>query len=143
MLAAVLAALALVATRAPRGDSFAALAQTAGLPSAACDRIAAEGWSEGMLAERDWGGYCAWRFFPGRVVFADARVELYPKDVADDFTACMNAFPDTEQRLWRRGIRTLLLRRDSIAARFIEHSPLWRCAYSDGLAIVFRRASAR
>jgi hypothetical protein len=139
ILAIVLAALVLVAFRAPRGDWFAALAQTGKLPAAACDRIRDEGWSEGMMAERDWGGYCAWRFFPQRVVFAETRLEIYPSDVADDFNACMNAYPDTEQRLWRRGIRTLLLRRDSIAARFTEHSPLWRCVYSDRLAMVFRR----
>lgn len=141
-LAAVLALLAVIAVRAPRGDWFAVLAQTAELPAAACDRIRAEGWSEGLLAEREWGGYCAWRFFPQRVVFADNRLEIYPPDVAEDFMACMNAFPDSEQRLARRGIRTLLLRRDSIAARFTEQSPYWRCAYSDRHTMVFRRREA-
>jgi hypothetical protein len=89
-----------------------------------------------------YGSYLIWAAQPEYKVFADSRIELYPREIWHDYIRISNAQCGWEKRLEHYGINTLMLSRveqpalvDSVMA-----SAAWLELYQDRYAVVFVRA---
>jgi len=89
------------------------------------------------------GSYLLWRLSPRFQVFIDPRIELYPREVWQDYLDLSAGRANYQEVLDRYGIRLLLLSRTSQAGLVaqVQASPLWEQVYENAAedTIVFRR----
>lgn len=93
------------------------------------------------------GGYLAWRFYPGRRVFIDGRLEVHDTARFTDYLASQQDPRVFERQAERYGIRTVVWshRHALDAAPLLRHlagGPGWRLVHLDLAAAVFTRAES-
>ena len=78
---------------------------------------------------------------PANPVFADARIELFPDNVWEDYFAVADAAEGWQGILDRWRVDAIVLEpQDSTIAAKLKEDPDWRLAYHDGSGSVFVRS---
>jgi hypothetical protein len=110
-------------------------------PVAATDFLLAERPPGQLFHELGFGSYLIWAAQPDYKVFVDPRIELYPKDIWEDYIIIVNALPGWEKYLDGYGVRTLMLspERQPELIQAVENSAGWRKIYQDRAAVIFVR----
>jgi hypothetical protein len=133
----------LVAARAselPRGSWFDRYTEAEEFPKAALDWMEGQRIEGNVLNAYEWGGYCAWRWYPQRRVFIDGRAEVYFQHGWDDYYAIAMLQPGWGDRLNANRVNWMLL---SASTASLGNAALstgdWVVAYQDQTAVVLRR----
>jgi hypothetical protein len=87
--------------------------------------------------------YASWFEYasPANPVFADARIELFPDDVWDDYFAVIGADQGWQGILDRWRVDAIvLLPQDTTITAMLKDDPDWHLAYRDGSGSVFVRS---
>lgn len=102
-------------------------------PVGATDFLVEEGIVGPTFHRMEYGGYLFWRFYPQRVVFIDARIELFPPDLWDDYTTISAGGPGTAALLEHYGVEVLLLdtRFQAGLLEWAQTSGRWRLRYQN------------
>jgi hypothetical protein len=87
----------------------------------------------------NWGGYLIY-FLPEYPVFIDGRTDLYDGAVMQQWVQVMRGQEGWQAILDRYDARTILVETDAPLLETLEHSPQWRLAYRDALAVIYQRA---
>ncbi len=95
-----------------------------------------------LFHEMGFGSYLIWAAHPEYKVFADPRIELYPRDIWWDYIALVNALPGWDELLGEYDIHTIMLRPQGQEpfVDALQESSGWREIYKDQSAIIFVRA---
>lgn len=92
-----------------------------------------------LFNEYRWGGYLEWNA-PQVKEFIDPRMDIFAESgILDDYARAIHV-EDTFAVLDKYQIRYALLDRKTAMAYLLAHSPGWKVAYQDNLAVVFERA---
>src|SRR5262245_18025697 len=96
-----------------------------------------------IFSRFEWGEYLGWALRPaGYTIFMDARIEIYPDDVWDEYSAVTQGRADWEAILDAHQVDCLLL--DSTyhgkgLLPLVKQSPHWREVCQEGKAVLFLR----
>lgn len=94
-----------------------------------------------LFHEMGFGSYLIWATQPDYKVFVDPRIELYPREIWEEYIIIINALPGWEDYLDRYGVGVLMLNRnnqpDLIQA--VEGAESWKKIYQDDTAVIFER----
>lgn len=87
------------------------------------------------------GSYLIWAAYPQYQVFADSRIELFPKNVWLEYEKISNAEGDWEAELRDYGVNTLILSLTDqpLLVDAAQKSDEWDVAYRDNTAVIFNR----
>ena len=110
-------------------------------PVSAVDALCASP-SARIFAYDQWGDYLIYRLYPRTRVFLDGRSDFYGADFEKAALGVEHVKYDWEKTLDRFEIDTILLSPDAPLAGALKESRRWRLVYDDGVAVVFRSASA-
>ena len=128
------------ASELPKGSWFDAYTQADELPKAALDWMETQKIEGNVLNAYEWGGYCAWRWYPKRRVFIDGRAEVYFQHGWDDYYAIAMLQPGWGERLNANRVDWMLL---SPSTTSLGNAALqtgeWAVAYQDEKAVILRR----
>jgi hypothetical protein len=97
-----------------------------------------------LYSHFEWGEYLSWSAPPRNRIFMDCRIEIYPDDIWDDYTAITFAAPAWQALLDQYHVDYLILdaqwhgRTGLLAA--VAASPHWTPAFHSGAVRVFVRA---
>lgn len=127
------------AAELPPGSWFDACTQTDEFPKAALDWMETQKIEGNVLNAYEWGGYCAWRWYPQRRVFIDGRAEVYFQHGFDDYYAIWMLQPGWADRLNAQRVNWLLLSPTAPLANAALGTGDWVVAYHDEKAVVLRR----
>ena len=111
-------------------------------PVAAAGQLEKAGVFGAVFTEDLWGGYLIYRQYPRGRVFIDGRSDFYGAQFARRYIRAMNAQAGWESYLGGYGVNTVLLPPDAPLAGALRQSARWRLLYDDGVALIFRSASA-
>jgi len=111
-------------------------------PAAAVDTLGADP-SARIFASLQWGDYLIYRLYPRTRVFLDGRSDFYGADFEKNAFGVERVNYDWEKTLNRFAIDTILLSPATPLAGALKESRRWRLVYDDGVALVFRSASAQ
>ena len=92
-----------------------------------------------IFTHDEWGDYLIYKLYPRLRVFVDGRSDMYGEAFNRQFLNVMNVKPGWRETLARHRVDTVLLPVDSPLTGALKESTVWRVAYDDGTAIVFRR----
>ncbi len=96
-----------------------------------------------IFSHFEWGEYLAWSASPRYKVFMDGRIEIYPDDVWEKYTAVTFAKRDWDQILHDYGVDYLILDTDYHShtglLRQVAQSPNWRQAFQARSVVLFVR----
>ncbi len=99
-----------------------------------------------IFSRFEWGEYFGWSLAPQYKIFMDGRIEIYPDDVWQDFSAITRGRADWEKVLDRYGVDYLVLDSSGFNADLIlqvRESDLWEEMAASGNAILFRKRPPR
>lgn len=88
-----------------------------------------------------WGGYVIYRTYPELKVAIDDRHDLYGSEYLKKYLKIIRLEPGWDRALKDTGASWLLLPNQSAATTLLRQVPLWTIVYTDGTAVVFRRAA--
>ena len=110
-------------------------------PVEATNFLLAESLPGELFHDMGFGSYLIWAAGTEIEVFADPRIELYPREIWWDYVALLNALPGWEELLSSYEIRTLMLIPGEHSALIdeVDNSSNWELVYEDESAIVFTR----
>jgi hypothetical protein len=111
-------------------------------PAAAVETLRADP-SARIFAHDQWGDYLIYRLYPRTRVFVDGRSDFYGADFEKKVLGVEGVKYDWEKTLNRFGVDTILLSPATPLAGALKESSRWRLVYDDGVALVFRSASAK
>jgi hypothetical protein len=111
-------------------------------PAAAVETLRADP-SARIFAHDQWGDYLIYRLYPGTRVFLDGRSDFYGADFEKNALGVVRVKYDWEETLNRFGIDTILLSPAAPLSGALKESIRWRLVYDDGVALVFRSATAK
>jgi hypothetical protein len=143
--ALVLAGIALVgglqarAGELPKGSWFDTCTMTAEFPKAAVDWMETNKVEGNVLNAYEWGGYCAWRWYPKQRVFIDGRAEVYFNRGFDDYYAIWMLQPGWGDRLNTHQVNWMLLNATAPLANAALQTGDWALVYQDEKAVVLKR----
>ncbi len=126
----------------PKESWFDACSQTELFPRAALDWMDTHPVAGNVLNAYEWGGYCAWRWYPRRRVFIDGRAEVYAQHGFDDYSAIWMLQPGWGNRLNTYRVNWLLLGPTAPLASAALQSGDWSLAYQDPTAVILKRKVA-
>jgi hypothetical protein len=89
-----------------------------------------------------WGEYLEWTLAPDATVFMDGRIEIYPDEVWDQYSAVTRGRADWEKILGTYQVDCLVLDAsgyDGQLLPFVRDSGRWQEAFRQGDAVVFLR----
>jgi len=110
-------------------------------PAAAVDSLSKDP-SARIFAYDQWGDYLIYRLFPHTRVFLDGRSDFYGADFEKAAMGVERVKYDWEQTLAQYGVNTILLSPATPLAGALKESSRWRVVYDDGVAVVFKQATA-
>jgi hypothetical protein len=99
-----------------------------------------------IFSRFEWGEYFGWSLAPQYKIFMDGRIEIYPDDVWQDFSAITRGRADWEKVLDRYGVDYLVLDSSGFNADLlpqVRESDLWEELAASGNAILFRKRPPR
>ncbi len=135
----LLGALNAKAADLPKGSWFDACTQAEEFPKAALDWMETQKIEGNVLNAYEWGGYCAWRWYPKRRVFIDGRAEVYFQHGFDDYYAIWMLQPGWGDRLNAHQVNWLLLSPTASLVNAALGTGDWVVAYRDEKAVILRR----
>jgi hypothetical protein len=107
-------------------------------PAAAVNYLSAHPQPGNMFNQYEWGGYVEWKL-PEAKTFIDSRTDIFEyRGVLRDYAA-ISTSREPQQLLDHYQIRYVLYAADSPLSSFLSQSPLWRCIFRDGQAVIYRR----
>src|SRR5262249_26148305 len=106
---ALFSAVSTKASELPRGSWFDLYTEAAEFPKAALDWMETQKIEGNVLNRYEWGGYCAWRWYPRRKVFIDGRAEVYFEHGFDDYYAIWMLQPGWGDHLNAHQVNWMLL----------------------------------
>jgi hypothetical protein len=135
---ATLLMFAMVAVRAPHGQSamLAEIGHT--YPVSAADFIREKRLPQPLFNSFAWGGFLTW-YLPEYPVAIDGRTDLYGADFNSHYAKVMNAEEHYSLFLPLNHAGTLLLEKNSLMATALATVPGFKTVYSDDVAIVLVR----
>lgn len=139
VLLAVVAAAALVKISLPLQADLNERERARFLPVAAAMFIAQSKPAGPMFNSYNWGGYLAWELYPDYLVYVDGRTDLYGNDFLSEYLQVSLGREVWREVFARRGIRLVVVERDSLLADALRREPDWRLTYADSLAAVFEK----
>lgn len=86
-----------------------------------------------------WGGYLIHHLYPRHRVFIDGRIDMYPREVFDDFLDIRNAEGDWKQIAKKRGVEWGLTRRAAKLFDVIKTDDEWAMVFETDTGGVFVR----
>jgi hypothetical protein len=92
-----------------------------------------------VFTNDEWGDYL---IYSGRKVFVDGRSDFYGDDFENNYIDVLNVKYGWEKTLGRFGVDTILMPPNAPLTGALKESSRWRVVYDDGIALVFRSASA-
>lgn len=155
--AAVIVMLALAMTSASAGDKLKPVYDPKAYPDKALAALehmdspavlAQSRQASGLAALRifthdEWGDYLIYKLAPqGTKVFVDGRSDFYGGKFDQEYLDALNAKYTWSEMLARYGVDTILLPVDAPLVGALKETRHWTAVYDDGMAIVFRPASA-
>jgi hypothetical protein len=93
----------------------------------------------------EWGEYMGWALAPRHKIFVDGRIEIFPDEVWNDFTAVTRGRGDWEAILNRYNVDCLLLDESGFHGDLlpqVQRSAEWTQVCSAGDAVLFIRKPA-
>jgi hypothetical protein len=91
-----------------------------------------------LLVAQPWASWFEYRL-PGRPVFVDSRIELYPASVWADYGAIRTARADWSELLDGWNVDVIVTESDWAVERFLRVDPGWRLAFENQAGSVFVR----
>jgi hypothetical protein len=104
-----------------------------------------QGEGERVFCRFEWGEYIGWALAPRHKIFVDGRIEIFPDEVWNDFTAITRGRGDWEKILDRYGVDCLLLDGSGFHGDLlpqVQRSSEWIQVCSAGDAVLFMRKPA-
>lgn len=92
-----------------------------------------------LFHDMGFGSYLIWATQPYYKVFVDPRIELYPREIWEEYIIIVNALPGWEDYLDRYEVGVLMLNRKSQPdlIRAAEEAGNWKLIYQDDNAVIF------
>jgi hypothetical protein len=116
-------------------------------PAAAIDRISRDALGRSVSARiftsDQWGDYLIYRLYPRIRVFIDGRSDFYGAAFEQKAVDALNVKDGWEDTLARFSVDTVLLPPGTPLSGALKISRSWRLIYDDGVALVFRSATAQ
>lgn len=96
-----------------------------------------------VFSRFEWGEYLGWALTPRYAIFMDARIEIYPDEVWNQYSAITRGRADWNDILDRYQVDCLLLdaRYHTDLLPQVEKSAAWRRAFQAGDVVLFLRTS--
>jgi hypothetical protein len=123
----------------PRGSWFDACTLANELPKEALDWMDTHKVEGNVLNAYEWGGYCAWRWYPQRRIFIDGRAEVFFQHGWDDYYAIWMLQPGWGNRLNDYRINWILMPPTAPLLTAAMGSHEWSIAYQDEKAVILKR----
>ncbi len=115
-------------------------------PAAAVNKISRDILGKGSPAHiftyDQWGDYLIYRLYPRTRVFIDGRSDYYGSELELKVVNAMNVKYGWEDTMSHFGVDTILLPPSVPLTGALKMSSRWRLIYDDGVALVFRSATA-
>ncbi|MCZ7531196.1 MAG: hypothetical protein M5U31_13195 [Acidimicrobiia bacterium] len=109
-------------------------------PVEAVDHLDEEGLlGSNVFTTDSWAGYLIWRSWPDQLVYMDDRVDMYPREVFDDYNEVSDVGEGWSDVLDRRDIEVVVWPTERALNQVLEVSPQWTLAYEDDTARVYER----
>src|SRR5207247_8207150 len=124
-----------------RGSWFDAYTLAGELPKDALDWMEAQKVEGNVLNAYEWGGYCAWRWYPKQRIFIDGRAEVYFQHGWEDYYAIWMLQPGWGSRLNNYHINWILMPPTAPLLGAAMGSQEWVVAYQDEKAVILKRKS--
>jgi hypothetical protein len=120
----------------PRNKAGLISAET---PLAATEYLLSEQVEGELFHDMGFGSYLIWAAHPDYRVFADPRIELYPRDLWWDYVAIANALPGWEDLLQKYEFNALMLNvvDQSALVNALGGSSNWIKIYQDSVAAIY------
>lgn len=111
-------------------------------PGALASFLETSGCTGNLFNPMGWGGYLIWHD-PQLKVFADGRLEVFPRKIWQDYDTIADGAPGWEDLLDEYKIDTIVASRNMTPrlAQFPGGSKNWAAIYSDALGVVFERST--
>ena len=112
-------------------------------PQKAVDFLRADDYPHRLFVYYDWGGYAIWKLYPEYRVFVDGRADLYGDDLLHQFQTAVQLRTGWRTVLdsWR--VEAVLVPPSCALAQALLLDPEWHVAFSDSMAILVQRHTAR
>jgi hypothetical protein len=94
-----------------------------------------------LFSEFAWGGYLVYAW-PEQKIFIDGGTDFFGEDLFRDYETIRRMGPRWRDRLAKRDISLVLLRRESALAHELARDGRWTLLYCDSLAVLLRRSPA-
>lgn len=134
---AVLAAAFVVLTAGAAAEDDFALDR---YPVDAVEFLEGEGLTGSRIFTTDgWAGYLILEEWPSQKVFMDDRVDMYPREVLDDYVEVTTVGSGWEEVLDRRDVEVVLWPTDEALNQVLDIDPEWVVAYEDDQTAVYVR----
>ena len=91
-----------------------------------------------VFAQYRWGGYLLWHL-PDRPVFIDGRLDVYPRDVYEQYLDVAHLRPGWRAALDQHDVRYVLVRPDLPAATLPDLDPAWTVVSRDPGSVLLAR----
>lgn len=94
-----------------------------------------------LFHDMGFGSYLIWAAQPDYQVFVDPRIELYTREIWEDYIIINNVLPGWEDYLERYDVGVLMLSPKSQAdlIQAVEEEESWERIYQDDAAVIFKR----
>jgi hypothetical protein len=92
-----------------------------------------------VFNHQPWGGYLIYRWYPGRRVFIDGRIDMYGPDIVGDYVKIANIQPGWSEALEKYGVRTVLIPKDSPLSLMLLGDHRWARVFQGDIEDVFVR----
>ena len=90
-----------------------------------------------MFNDLNWGGYIAWRMWPGQKVFADSMADV-TGGMTLEYETALTMSPGWEDIFTEHKIAWVILPPDTELAHYLSANPDWEIPYSDPTAVILR-----
>ena len=90
-----------------------------------------------ILSPDYWGGYLIYRLYPGALVVADDRHDLYGDEFFKSYLKMVHVEPGWEDLIHEHQVGRILMPKGSALANILAESPDWTMTYEDDVAVLF------
>ena len=108
-------------------------------PVAATEFLLRESPAGNLFHEMGFGSYLIWAAQPDYKVFVDPRIELYSREIWEEYIILNNALPGWEDYLKNQGVGVMMLSpyNQATLIQESEDSKAWTKVYEDDAAVIF------
>lgn len=121
----------------PKSNTFSECVDKSQFPVKAVNFIIRNNVQGNIFNEYDWGGFLIFKFYPGRKVFIDGRMDVYQDKVGQEFVDVIRFKENWKEILDRYRIKVLLIKTNSPFYLFLRQGGDFKMVYRDSLSAVF------